>query len=252
MVASVRLVSFYGAAGRVGVIDLSTCTSLTAEFGLALPAEVLVLYSRLRLPRGEVTVQALDEMLAGPRLEEAALELADAGVAAIGFACTSGSLLHGPGFDESLRARMENATGVPSTTTATGVLRALGHLGATDVCVGTPYVDEVNERERTFLEQAGFEVRRMVGLGKRYDREIGALTAAEVRALALDAFEPGCEALFLSCTNLPALPLIPELELELGVPVVSSISATIWDVLRVGGVEVADPARLGELLGEGR
>src|ERR1700755_3586459 len=137
----VRRVSFYGATGRVGVIDLSTCTSLTAEFGLALPAEILVLYSRLRLPRGEVSVQALGEMLAGPRLEEAALELADAGVSAISFACTSASLLHGSGFDEILRARMEDATGVPATTTATGVLRALGHLGATDVCIGTPYVD---------------------------------------------------------------------------------------------------------------
>src|ERR1700758_1438707 len=99
-------VSGYGRAGRVGVIDLSTCTSLTAEFGLAVPPEVLVLYARLRLPRGEVSVAALDEMFHGTRLEEAALELSDAGVSAIAFACTSGSLLHGPGFDRRVCDRI--------------------------------------------------------------------------------------------------------------------------------------------------
>lgn len=241
----------YGSAGRIGVIDLSTCTSLIPEFRLALPPEVLVLFSRLRLPRGEVSVQALDEMVSGERLEEAARELADADVAAITFACTSGSLLHGAGFDERLRARLTDATGVPASTTATSVVAALRHLGARRVCVGTPYPAEVDEREREFLEDNGFSVARIVGLGKAYDREIGALRDDEVLGLARSAYEPDCDVLFLSCTNLPALSLIEPLERELGTTVVTSNSATIWHLLKVAGIEQnLDPAYGRLLAGE--
>ncbi len=218
----------YGREGKIGVIDLSTCTSLVAEFGLAAPTDVLVLYSRLRLPRGEVSVEALDAMLGGERLEEAALELADAGVAAITVACTSGTLLHGPGFDEVVSTRVTQGTGLPATTTATAVRRALSALNVRSVSVGTPYDEDINLRERRFLEAAGISVRGIVGLGKRYDREIGDLSLDDVRSLADAAWEEGSDALFLSCTNLPALTLIDELETRLGCPVVTSNSATIW------------------------
>jgi maleate isomerase len=239
----------YGMAGRIGVIDLSTCTALAAEFRLALPEDVLVLYSRLRLPGGEVSVESLDRMVSGQRLEEAALELADAdGVAAIAFACTSGSLLHGPGFDARLCARLTEATGLSTTTTATAVVEALRHLDARTVSVGTPYDDAINDRERRFLESAGFTIPRVVGLSKGYDREIGALTADEVLDLARTAHVPGSDVLFLSCTNLPALPLVAELERELGTTVLTSNSATLWHLLRVAGVDVELEAGLGRLL----
>jgi maleate isomerase len=241
----------YGSRGKVGVIDLSTCTALVAEFGLAVPPEVLVLYSRLRLPRGEVTVEALDEMLSGGRLEEAALELADAGVAAITVACTSATLLHGAGFDEQVSERVKRASGVPATTTATAVRLALRAVGARRASVGTPYDDQINERERAFLESEGISVQRIVGLSKRYDREIGELTLDDIRRLAHVAWEPGSDVLFLSCTNLPALTLIGQLESDLGRPVVTSNSATIWDLLHVGGCPPARAHSLGTLTSAG-
>lgn len=239
----------YGTAGRVGVIDLSTCTSLSAELRMAAPDDVLVLYSRVRLPRGEVTVEALDEMVSGDRLEEAALELADADVSAITFACTSGSLLHGPGFDERLRARITKATRLPASTTATAVVAGLRHLGARTVAVGTPYIDAINTRERVFLEAAGFSVPRIVGLSKRHDRDIRDLAEEQVLELARAAHVPAADALFLSCTNLPALPLVPGLERELGTPVVTSNAATLWHLLRVAGIGAEPAPSLGRLLG---
>ena len=241
----------YGSRGKVGVIDLSTCTALVAEFGLAVPPDVLVLYSRLRLPRGEVTVEALDEMLSGGRLEEAALELADAGVSAITVACTSATLLHGAGFDASVSGRVSEASGVPATTTATAVRRALRAVNASRVSVGTPYDDRINARERAFLESEGISVQRIVGLSKRYDREIGELTLDDIRHLAHAAWEPGSDVLFLSCTNLPALTMIGQLEADFGHPVVTSNSATIWDLLRMGGCPPARALSLGRLTSAG-
>jgi maleate isomerase len=239
-----RPVPTYGGGGLVGIIDLSTCTSLIPEAQRALPAGVTALFSRLRLPGGLVTVPTLREMVASERFEEAGLELADAGVRAIAFACTSASLLLGPGFDRELSDRLQRATGVPATTTATALLRALEHLGARRICVGTPYDAEVTERERAFLEAAGHEVLSIHGLGLVHDRDIGALSFGAVKELAHRVHRPGADAVFLSCTNLPALPVLGALEDELGCPVFSSNAATIWELLRL-----VDVAPAGEGLG---
>jgi maleate isomerase len=196
-----------------------------------LPDGVLALFSRLRLPRGEVTAAALDEMVSSARLEEAAAELADSGVDVIVFACTTGSLLHGPGFDRTIAARIEQVAGVPATTTATAVVNALHALGLDRIAVGTPYSDDLNRREKLFFEAAGIEVVAIKGLGLLLDREIGSLTARAVRELAESADAPDAQGLFLSCTNLPALSQLAELEGRLGKPVLSSNAATIWETL---------------------
>lgn len=238
-----------GTRQTLGVIDLSTCTTVTPEFILGSPADVSLIFSRLRLPGGLVTAESLREMVHSPRFTEAGLELADAGVGAIAFACTSASLLLGPGFDRVLSERLSEATRTPATTTATAVVEALAALGAERVAVGTPYVEDINRRERHFLEAAGFAVPRIEGLGLLRDREIGALGEAAVRDLARRVGEAESDVVFLSCTNLPALPLVAELEAELGRPVLTSNSATIWKLLGMVG-RVAASEGLGTLLSE--
>jgi maleate isomerase len=237
----------YGAAATVGVIDLSTCTSLTPEFAMAVPSGVNILFSRLRLPGGVVTVESLQEMVDSARFREAAIELADAGVGAIAFACTSASLLLGPGFDRELATRLEAATSTPATTTATAMLDALRALGAQRVSVGAPYEEEITSRERDFLVAAGFEVAAIEGLGLRRDREIGSVTFDQVRALARRVGSADSDAVFLSCTNMAALPLLAELEEELGRPVITSNAATIWSLLAKVGCR-AEKDGLGLLL----
>src|SRR5215217_3734723 len=97
-------------AVRVGFIDLSTSLAVSAEAPSALPAGARPLLTRLRLPRGEVSAAALDEMVGSDRLEEASRELADGGARVVSFACTTGSLVRGPGFDRELVERMEGAS----------------------------------------------------------------------------------------------------------------------------------------------
>jgi maleate isomerase len=79
---------------------------------------------------------------------------ADAEVRAIVFGCTTGSLLHGPGWDRCLSGRITDHVGIPCTTTATAAVDALRTLGARSVAIGTPYVEELHEWERAFFEGA--------------------------------------------------------------------------------------------------
>ena len=47
----------------------------------------------------------------------------------------------------------------------------------------------------------------------------------------------GAQALFISCTALPALSILDKLEKKLGIPVLSSNQTLIWDTLKNIGVK---------------
>jgi maleate isomerase len=150
----------------------------------------------------------------------------------------TGSLIGGAGFDRELAGRMERASGVRATTTSTALLAALSAVGARTVALATPYVDELNELEVRFLETQGFAVAAVRGLGIGSDPEIGRVPYARTRELALEtaAAGPEADAVFVSCTNLPTLALLDELEEELGRPVLSSVAVTVWHALALAGV----------------
>ena len=231
---------------RLGFIELSSSVMLTKEIPSAMPDDVIALFARVRFG-GTASVDALEELLAGQRLEEAASQLADAGVAVITFACTTGSLLHGAGYDVELSNRLREATGTLSTTTATALLTALSTMGISRLAVATPYVSELNLAERRFLEAAGVEVTAIQGLGITSDDEITRLEPSRVVALAREVSRPEPDALFLSCTNLATFESLRSLERELGMPVLSSNSVSAWHALGLAGRSPRCP-ELGMLL----
>ena len=52
------------------------------------------------------------------------------------------------------------------------------------------------------------------------------------KALAREVMRPETEALFISCSNFRTLDIIPALEAETGVPVITSNQAALWGTLR--------------------
>jgi maleate isomerase len=75
------------------------------------------------------------------------------------------------------------------------------------------------------------------------------ITPASIRDAALDLFkDKGLDAVFISCTSLRAMTVIPELEQSLGIPVTSSNHALAWHMLRLAGIDepIAGMGRLYE------
>jgi maleate isomerase len=113
--------------------------------------------------------------------------------------------------------------------------------------VGTPYLDEVNTVEKTYLEKAGFEVLTIEGLNLRKDSDMIRVTPAFIRDFALSLDCPDADAIFISCGALRTLDVINEIEKAAGKPAICSNQAMIWDVLRLAGI--TDPITgYGQLL----
>ncbi|WP_126662465.1 maleate cis-trans isomerase family protein [Haloterrigena salifodinae] len=234
--------------GRLGLIVPSSNTTAEPEFRRTLPADVTVHGARMALE--SVTVSELDAM--SDDAARAAELLGHADVDAVAYACTTGSLLHGPGFDAELEDRLSEAAGIPAVATARSVVRALEALDAERIAVVTPYTADLDAKEREFLAAAGFEVASIDGRGLEANTEIGTLTPDDAVRQVLecvdgDGDDDALDAVFVSCTNYRSLAAVGSLESKLGVPVVTSNGATLWDVCGVAGLEV-DLDGLGTLL----
>jgi len=230
-----------GWRGRVGLIVPSSNTTAEPEFRIHAPEGVSVHAARMRLE--SVTVDELDAM-SDDALRAASL-LADADCDVIAYVCTTGSLLHGPGFDADLEADLAAEAGVPAVATALSVDRALDELDAERIAVVTPYTADLDEREQSYLEAAGYDVVAIDGRGLTANTDIGWLADEDayrqvrtaVDALRADDGSADIDAVFVSCTNYRAMDVLGTLETDLGVPVISSNSATLSDVCRTLGVE---------------
>ena len=234
-----RRPTMYGARGRIGLITLATDTGALQEYTRLMPDGVEVYPAPIVLPRGEATPAALIEMLAGDQLELAAALLVWAEVDIIVFVCTTGSLVHGVGWDRELIGRIEGASGRPATTTTTAVVAALRAVGATSLAIATPYSDELNAIEQRFFEQSGFQIAAMAGLDCATDAEIGRLEPADAVALVERVDTPDADAIFISCTNFHVLQVVDTLERRFAKPVVTSNLAGAWAALR--GIGITDP-----------
>jgi len=220
---------------RIGVVVPSSNTTAEPEFQRALSGESTV--HAARMPLEDVTADALDAM--ADDAERAASLLSHASVDGLVYACTTGSLLHGSGFDAQLESRLSAAADAPAVATALSVVRALDALDVHRLAVATPYAEELNELEREYLIENGFEVVHLDGRRIVENTAIGALSATDAeqqgRSVLSDA--PDADALFLSCTNYRSIPALSSLEAEFDVPVVSSNAAAIWDLCGRIGVQ---------------
>jgi len=141
----------------------------------------------------------------------------------------------------SLAEAMRGRCGIAAVTTAAAIVTALESLGARRIAVATPYHDALNAHEVEFLEGCGLEVLAIRGLrigagGPAEYIRIAETPLARVAEHARAAMTADAEALVISCTDFPTLPIIPDLEAELGVPVISSNTATLWAALREAGI----------------
>ena len=211
-----------------------------------LPEGVELRSAHTPAPTEDVTVELLTRMAGNSDIEEAAMELVPFGPDCIAYACTSGSFVRGVGYDEEISRRIKSKTGVAATTTSTGMVNALRALGIKRVAVGAPYLDEVNETLRRFLEDSGFAVAKLYGLDIARGSEIGKLSHEEISRLIRKACTKDADSIFISCTSLRTAAIIDDLERELGKPVVTANQATIWDSLRIMGIKDL-PAGLGQL-----
>ena len=218
---------------RVGLILPSVNIHMEPEFNRLWDVLPDIDYFATRVFLTDTTEETLVEMEKG--LSGAAELIETVGPEAVVYACTSGSFIKGPEWDEKI---MEKITGIchcPSITASRAMVNALQAMGIKKLTLVTPYTDDINEHEKHFIETMGIEVVAMKGL-QIVDAEIlRTQTREQMMELACSADVASSQGVFISCTNVEGMYIAEELEKKLGKPVLSSNSATLWNLLKLLG-----------------
>lgn len=138
----------------------------------------------------------------------------------------------GPGADRQIIERIQNQTGIPTTTSQTAAVDAFRELGWKRITVASPYHDDQNERVRAFLEGSGFTVAGIRGLKKNVVEIHDIPLATAYRHIRDTFWAYPSDGVYVPCAHFTA-PRVETLEAELGVPVVTSTIAMVWQALKM-------------------
>jgi arylmalonate decarboxylase len=173
-----------------------------------------------------------------PKILPAAVELAKQGANAISIMGTSLTFYKGAAFNNDLIAQVAKATGLPATSMSRGIIEGLKAVGAKRVAVATAYNETVNGRLRIFLEESGFQVLGVNGMGIERFEDRPPVTQDELLEFSATTFGSMSKAdtLLISCGALNTLRLLDPLEKRCKVPVVSSAPHALWASVRLLGL----------------
>ena len=224
---------------RFGLIALATDLTIEGDALRLMPPGCRLHVTRIAF-QNPTTAENLRQT--GPRLAEAAALLVP-GVAlkGVGFGCTSASAVLGQGVQDALGAR------APVSTPTSGALRGFQALGVSRVALMTPYLPETADLVGDHFAANGLDVVSRRSMGQADDRDMALLSDQQVMEFALASDHPEAQALFMSCTALPALGLIERIEARLGKPVISANQALFWAMLDQARIPASGPGRLFRL-----
>lgn len=224
----------YGWRARVGLIIPSTNSVNESEFAAVLPDGVSLHTARM-LMEGGADVEGVAEMEV--HKDRCAELLKTVGVDVIAYGCTVGGMLEGPEYDHELETHLSSLATAPVVSTSAALHRAADKLGLESISIATPYVDESNELEQKHFEELGYEVLTIDGLGIEEPSNLGKRQPTDAYEIARAVDDPDADGMIISCTDFRTFEVIESLEKDLGKPVISSNTATLWNVLETVGVD---------------
>jgi maleate isomerase len=242
---------------RIGQIVPSSNTTmeteipamLTARYSL-FPDERFTFHSsRMRMMK--VSPEELKKMDIDS--DRCALELSDARVDVMAYACLVAIMCQGAGYHKVSQDRLsktvqDNQAPTPVLSSAGALIDSLNLMNYKKVSIITPYMKPLTQQVIDYIEAAGIEVVDSISLEVSDNLAVGRLDPMDLVAHA-DRLNIGqADGVVLSCcVQMPSLPAIQVVQDRLDKPVLSASVATVYQILKTLGLEAKVP-NAGHLL----
>lgn len=138
---------------------------------------------------------------------------------------------------DELQRELTERSGVGVSMGSTATVSALRRFGAKSIAILTPHQPRGDEQVRRYFDEAGYSIKRLIGLKCASPVQIAHSTRQQI-VEALDALDgDDIDAIVQVGTNLAAISICAEAERTRHKPVLAINAVTYWDALRRCGIE---------------
>jgi maleate isomerase len=235
---------------RIGQIVPSSNTTMETEIPAMLRARESVQPERFTFHSSRMRLKSVSkEELAAMdgESDRCAVELSDARVDVLGYACLVAIMSMGRGYHRVSESRLhrrtlENGAPAPVVTSAGALVDGLKTLGARKVSIIAPYMKPLTQLVIDYIEHEGIEVVDSLSLEVHDNLKVGALDPRAPADLWRKLNLANVDAIVASaCVQMPSLASIPSIEAASGLPTVSSSVCTTYAMLARLGLDTRVP-----------
>ena len=214
---------------RIGLITLASDFRIEKDFNNIIYGKDIDLFCNRIQSYNPLTNETLKKM-ANDIPEIAKNILPDQKIDCIAYGCTSGTIATGyASIYEKVNLIKPNTK---VTTPITSAINALKALKINKLSIFTPYTDEINQSVINYFKKENIEISELTYFDIASDLDIGKVNPDHLFDVLskIDLFKS--DALFVSCTALPVLSIIKDLEKKMSKIILSSNQTLIWDTLK--------------------
>ena len=214
---------------RIGLITLASDFRIEKDFSNVIHGEEIDLYCNRIQCYNPLTNETLKKMADDiPKVTKDILP--DQKLDCVAYGCTSGTIAAGyQSIFEKVNLAKPNTK---VTTPITSAINALKVLKINKLSIFTPYTDEINQSVINYFKKEGIEILELSYFNIASDLDIGKVDPEYLFEVLSKKDLLNSDALFVSCTALPVLSIIKDLEKKMGKVVLSSNQTLIWDTLK--------------------
>ena len=214
---------------RIGLITLASDFRIEKDFNDIIYGKDIDLYSNRINCYNPLTNETLKKM-ADDIPEVTKNILPDQKLDCVAYGCTSGTIAAGY---QSIYEKVNLAKpNTKVTTPITSAINALKTLKINKVSIFTPYTDEINQSVINYFKNEKIEISELSYFDIASDLDIGKVDPQYLFDVFIKRDLSNSDALFVSCTALPVLSIINDIEKKLGKVILSSNQTLIWDTLK--------------------
>lgn len=235
---------------RIGQIVPSSNVTMETEIPALLRARETISPERFtfhssRMRMKHVTREELAKMDGDS--DRCALELSDARVDVMGYACLVAIMSMGHGYHRVSQERLHKVTvtnqaAAPVVTSAGALVDAIKAIGAKRVAVVAPYMKPLTEMVVDYIANEGIEVVHWRALEIQNNLDVAAHDPMNLPGIVSGIDTGDVDAVVLSaCVQMPSLPAVSMVEAQTGKPVLTAAIATTWQMLRALDLDTRVP-----------
>ena len=148
----------------------------------------------------------------------------------VAYACTSGTIAIG---EDKVKDKVQLAKpGCYVTTPITSAIKAFTKMNAKKIALFTPYPESVNKTILEYFNKKNINIISFSTFNIDQDEDIASVDPEFLLETLIKLNISDADALFISCTALPALEILEKVEKKVKKLVLSSNQTLIWDTLR--------------------